>query len=418
MILTLKIAFWILLALLFYTYVGYGLVLAGWVWLRRRLGLGASNRVSRADEDVLIPPRVALVIPAYNERACIEAKWNNSHQLDYPAEYLRLVFVTEGSNDGTTEFLEEVCQKRTSTFPQLTILSGAVRRGKVEAINQAMDQIKEDIVVFTDANTTLNSLAIRNLVRHFQDPKVGAVAGEKRIKTLEKEALTGAGEGLYWKYESLLKRLDTQLHSVVGAAGELFAIRPDLFRPVEKDILLDDFVITLRIAQMGYRVVYEPEAYALERPSLSLTDEKKRKVRIATGGFQAMWRLRTLFDLSRHPLLSFQFVSHRALRWVVAPFALVGVWLLSGLLMHWEQGIYTALWVSQLVFYGLAALGYWLETQQRRSRVTFVPFYFSFMHWCVLLGLYRYLAVGVSSGIWEKVPRAAEQQSFVSSPPS
>jgi cellulose synthase/poly-beta-1,6-N-acetylglucosamine synthase-like glycosyltransferase len=407
MIFILKSSFWLLLGLLFYTYIGYGLVLLGWIWLRKITS--RSTTASSSGGATSYIPTVALVVPAYNERSCISAKWDNCLQLDYPADHLHLFFVTEGSSDGTTEWLEQKRNESGSTLlPAVTLLAGAERRGKVEAINQAMQHVAADVVVFTDANTHLNDQAIRRLVSHFQDEKVGAVAGEKRIEMLEKEAAAGAGEGVYWKYESALKRLDTRLHTVVGAAGELFAIRRSCFRPIEPDTLLDDFVMTLRIAQAGYRVVYEPEAYALERPSFSLQDEKKRKVRIAMGGFQAMSRLRSLWYPFTNPLLSFQYVSHRALRWAVAPFALVGVFALSSILAYQLGGAYSLIWYAQLAFYGLAALGYLLETRKLRSKLSFVPFYFTFMHWCVLLGYYRYATEGVSSGIWEKVTRSSE----------
>ena len=162
-----------------------------------------------------------------------------------------------------------------------------------------------------------------------KDPNVGAVAGEKRISTEGSEAAAGAGEGLYWKYESFLKKLDTQLYSVVGAAGELFAVRTKLFGEVEKDTLLDDFMVSLRIAADGYRVIYEPDAYASERPSFSIQDEMKRKIRIASGGFQSITRLGFLWNIFKYGLLSFQYVSHRAMRWAVAPFCLPLIFLLN-----------------------------------------------------------------------------------------
>ncbi|MCY7353182.1 MAG: glycosyltransferase family 2 protein, partial [Cytophagaceae bacterium] len=242
---TLELLFWTLFFLVFYTYLGYGVLATGLVLLRRLIG-----RRRRVPNNPDFLPPLTLVVPAYNEIDCLEDKLLNSLSLDYPPEQLRLLFITEGSNDGTPEWIKGWQRHE----PRLEVIGGRERRGKIEAINRAMPHVRTPIVVFTDANTMLNRQALRNLVRHFEDRRVGAVAGEKRIEALDTEAAAGAGEGLYWKYESWLKKLDTELHTVVGAAGELFAIRTELYQPVERDTLLDDFMISLRIAAWGYRV--------------------------------------------------------------------------------------------------------------------------------------------------------------------
>lgn len=395
----LEIIFWLCIALTFYTYIGYGLIVWVLVTIRQKLGLKKESLFTP-----LYEPTVTVVIPAYNERECIEAKWLNTLALDYPQDKLAILFVTEGSTDGTTEYLEDLAQNSPNKC-SLKVIGGEIRRGKIEAVNEAMKHVKSDIVVFTDANTTLNSSALRKMTRHFFDPKVGAVAGEKRIQVQASDAAAGVGEGLYWKYESFLKRLDTQLNSVVGAAGELFAVRRNLFQTVEKDTLLDDFVISLRIAEAGYQVVYEPEAYAIEKPSFSIGEEQKRKVRIAAGGFQAMSRLRTLLNVFQHPTLTFQYVSHRAMRWGVVPFCLVLLVLISMILANKHSLLFTTMFYSQIVFYGMAGLGYMLEQKNLRFKLLFVPFYFTFMNACAILGFWQYRQ-GIHSGIWEKSRRA------------
>lgn len=398
----LELFFWGLLALVFYTYLGYGLLLAGLVGLRRLIG---RRRPVPAPGAHL--PEVTLIVPAYNEMSCLEDKLLNSLALDYPADRLRLLFVSEGSTDGTTEFLHGW----RLVEPRLAVIGGSERRGKVEAMNAAMRQVETPIVVFTDANTALNRHALRYLVRHFADPGVGAVAGEKRVQSGDSAAAAGAGEGLYWKYESWLKRLDTELHTVVGAAGELFAVRTDLYAPVEPDSLLDDFMISMRIAGQGYRVVYEPEAYALEGPSASIGEEQKRKVRIAAGGFQSMARLKPLLNPLRDGWLTFQYLSHRVLRWAVTPFCLPLLVLVNALLLALPELalprlVYALLLVGQILFYGAAYVGHRLENQQVRVKAFFVPYYFAFMNYCALLGYRRYRR-GNETGVWEKAKRAA-----------
>lgn len=382
--------------LVFYTYLGYGLV----AWLLVKMRRKRPAAVSPTDL-----PHVTLIVPAYNERDYLPQKLQNCLEQDYPADRLHLLFVVEGSTDGSEEFLTQ------RNLPNLRILSGSERLGKIAAMNKAMQQVQTPITIFTDANTHLNKQAVSRLVSRFTEG-VGAVTGEKRIQTDASESAAGSGEGLYWRYESFLKRLDAELHTIVGAAGELFAIRTDLFEPVEADTLLDDFVISLRIAGRGYRVEYAPDAYALERPSHSVTEEKKRKVRIATGGFQAMKRLAYLLNVSRYGLLSFQYVSHRVLRWAVTPFCLPLLLLLNGLILA-VPGLSSsawALWLTvlllQTVFYVAAYIGYVLESRQTRWKLTFVPFYFVFMNWCVLLGFARYNR-GNLSGVWEKSRRAS-----------
>jgi cellulose synthase/poly-beta-1,6-N-acetylglucosamine synthase-like glycosyltransferase len=392
-----EICFWLCISLVVYTYLGYGI--AAWILVKFRNVLG---KQFKQYNDPTFLPKVTLAIPAYNEISCIESKLKNTFSLDYPSDRLEVLFITEGSNDGTTQYISS----NLSAYPTMKMIGGDTRRGKIEAMNMAVKTIDSPIVIFTDANTHLNNQVIRNIVRHFQDPVVGAVAGEKRIETQGSEAAAGAGEGLYWKYESFLKRLDTKLYSVVGAAGELFAVRTHLFGEVEKDTLLDDFMVSLRIAADGYRVIYEPDAYASERPSFSIQDEMKRKIRIASGGFQSIARLGFLWNIFKYGLLSFQYISHRAMRWAVAPFCLPLIFLLNLALVVVEPSlIYQLFMVGQIIFYLLAIIGYYLENKKIRVKPLFVPFYFSFMNYCAIKGYLRYRN-GLTSGIWEKVKRA------------
>lgn len=403
----LSLVFWLLMALVLYTYLGYGLVLYVLVKLRRLLGIG--QRVLPPASE---PAHVTVVIPAYNEIECLPAKLANCLAQNYPADRLHLLFVIEGSTDGSAEWLAT----QQAHVPNLAVLSGTRRLGKIEAMNNAMQQVHTPLVIFTDANTTLNPEAVSRLVRRFDGENVGAVTGEKRIQLQSVEAATGSGEGLYWRYESFLKRFDAELHTIVGAAGELFAIRTALYEPVEADTLLDDFMISLRIAARGFRVEYEPEAYALERPSLSIREEQKRKVRIATGGFQSIQRLTGLLNVFRYGWLSFQYVSHRVLRWAVTPFCLpllfvFNLAIVAQLLLTTRPFLTTAFWTlmltGQVLFYGLAYIGYQNEDRQTRWKPAFVPFYFVFMNICVVLGLARYWQGGIS-GIWEKAARTTQ----------
>lgn len=400
-----SVLFLCLILIVLYTYVGYGVVIWFLVKVRRKMGIffRPATQPAQAED-------VTIVVPAYNELAYLPAKLQNCLDQDYPAAHLHFLFVVEGSNDGSAEYLEQA----KATIPNLSTISGSRRLGKIEAMNNAMPQVKTPITIFTDANTELNLQAVTNLVKRFYYENVGAVTGEKRIRTNVSESAAGSGEGLYWRYESFLKRLDAELHTIVGAAGELFAIRTELYGRVEADTLLDDFMISLRIAEQGYRVEYEPDAYAFERPSHSVAEEMKRKVRIATGGFQSISRLKHLFNFFKYGWLSFQYTSHRVLRWAVTPFCLpmlvlLNIFILVQLGQQNANWVLLAFWwlvfIGQVGFYLLAYTGYVLENKQTRWKLAFVPFYFVFMNWCVLLGFVRYCN-GNISGVWEKAKRA------------
>jgi len=217
--------------ILFYNYIGYGILLWALVKVKRLL---VKTKPAAAPYE----PEVTLIVAAYNEEAVIEEKIVNTLALDYPKEKLRLLFITDGSTDSTPAII--------SSYPTIKLLHSNTRSGKTAALNRAMEHVQTPYVIFCDANTLLNTAAVRNIVQHYADERTGGVAGEKKVIS-EDAAGAAATEGVYWKYESFLKKLDAELYSVVGAAGELFSVRTALFQPVEEAVILDDFVISLRI---------------------------------------------------------------------------------------------------------------------------------------------------------------------------
>lgn len=385
-----EMLFLVFLAIIFYAYIGYGLLLGVLVKIKGRF----SPMDLPPSEDNF--PEVTVVIAAYNEADILEEKIRNTLALDYPAGHLKVLFVTDGSDDLSHEIL--------GRYPDLIHMHQPVRKGKIAAVSRVMPQVTTPVTVFTDANTLLNPGAIRNLVKHLTSPLMGAVAGEKRILAEAADTAAGAGEGFYWRYESLLKTWDAALYSVVGAAGELFAIRTELFEPLPEDTLIEDFVLTLNIARRGYRVAYAPDAFALEAPSASISEELKRKVRIAAGGLQAVWRLRDLLNPFRYGVLSFQYISHRVLRWTLAPLGLLVVGGSNLVLGMGGNGFYSTILAGQILFYLAAAGGYMLENRQIRLKPFFIPFYFCVMNYAVFAGFFR-LMRGQQSVVWEKAQR-------------
>ena len=386
-----EILFWIGIGIVFYTYLGYGIVLYLMVKIKE---LFVKPRLPRLPETL---PEATLLIAAYNEEAIVASKMVNCRQLDYPADKLRLVWITDGSNDNTNERLKE--------YPEVTVLYQPRRQGKTAALNRALPYVNTPYVIFTDANTMLNKGAIKEIIRQFSDPRVGCVAGEKRVEIQAEQGAT-AGEGIYWKYESALKRLDYRLYSTVGAAGGLFAIGPSLLEQMPPDTLLDDFILSLRIAMKGYKIAYSKEAYALEGASLNMREEEKRKVRISAGGLQSVWRLRGLLNMFRYGILSFQYISHRVLRWTLTPVVLFALLPLNLLLACTGHTLYTVILALQLAFYLLGYLGYKMEKRNIRNKLLFIPYYFLFMNINVIRG-YSYLAKHKGTGAWEKAKRGA-----------
>ena len=394
MMTTLQILFWLSLFLVFYTHLGYGILLYMLVKLKE-LFVKPVRRQLPPDKRL---PDVTLFITAFNEEEVVDEKMRNCLGLDYPADKLHIVWTTDGSNDSTNQRLEN--------WPQATVHFQPLRQGKTAAMTRGMMLVDTPLVVFTDANTMLNREAIREIVRAFEDPKVGCVAGEKRIAVQEKDGAAAGGEGIYWKYESALKRLDYRLYSAVGAAGELFAIRTSLFEQMPPDTLLDDFILSLRIAMRGYKIAYSKEAYALESASLNMREEEKRKVRISAGGLQSVWRLRGLLNMFRYGILSFQYVSHRVLRWTLTPVVLFALLPLNLLLACTGHTLYTVILALQLAFYLMGYLGYKMEQRNLRNKLLFIPYYFLFMNINVIRG-YSYLAKHKGTGAWEKAKRGA-----------
>lgn len=384
----LEILFWISLFVTFYAFLGYGILLYCLVLIKR---LFSAKKIP--DENY--QPFVSLVIPCFNEAPILDAKVSNCRAIDYPADKLEIVFITDGSTDNSTEVLKK--------YPDIKVLHENRRGGKTAAENRAMKHITSEIVVFTDANTILNPEVIKNIVRHFSDPHTGCVSGEKRVLADEKDTAT-AGEGIYWKYESFLKKLDSELYSAVGAAGELVAFRTSLYRPMPEDTLLDDFIQSMEIAADGYRIVYEPSAYAMETGSASIKDEWIRKVRISAGGWQSVKRLAGRITPFRNFTLFFQYFSHRVLRWVVTPFLLILMFILNFFLVFSGSVFYQVLFLLQVLFYMAAFAGWYLENKKTRMKILFVPYYFCMMNLAAIYGFRRFIS-GPQKGAWEKAKR-------------
>ena len=390
-----KIVFWIALLIVFYTYIGYGILLYIIIRLKRLLKEVPFQPAMPADEEL---PTMTLMICAYNEEDVVKEKMENTLALDYPKDKFRIMWVTDGSNDRTNELLK--------AYPEVDIVFSPERKGKTAALKHGLRELKTRYVAFTDANTMINSGALREIARLFSDPSVGCVSGEKRVAARKAGEMAAEGEGLYWKYESTLKRWDSELYSAMGAAGELYAIDPKLCREVPDEALLDDFMLSMYVVQAGKRIAYTPDAFAREYGSANIYEESKRKRRIAAGGLQSIWWLRSMLNPLKQPLVTFQYVSHRVLRWSITPIAMVVLLLVNIALVAMGAGpFYTVMLILQAIFY-LMALAGWLQNRfGYKNKLLYTAYYFVFMNFNVFRGM-SYLRTHGKSGAWEKAKRS------------
>lgn len=379
--------FWVLIGAILYSYLGYTLIL---IIIR----CFTKKQIPKPLTEL---PSVTLFIAAYNEKEFIGAKLANSDALDYPKDKLEQLWVTDGSDDGSDLLLQQ--NKRIKVCHQ------DERKGKIGAINRGMEFVTTPIVLFTDANTLLSPQTIKQVVYQFSDPQTGCVTGEKRILKSEFEGAVSSGEGIYWKYESFIKKLESDINTTIGAAGELFAIRTSLFYKMEPDLILDDFAISLGIAAKGYKIKYAPEAVALESSSSSIREELKRKIRIAAGGLQTLFRMKELLNIFKYRMLSFQYWSHKVFRWTVLPLAMFLCFIINIFLIFQKPTyLYISMMLIQIIFYFLAAIGLVLRNIKSHLHFIFVPYYIVTMNYAVWLGALRYLR-GKQSINWEKAKR-------------
>lgn len=387
-----EIFFWTCVFIVFYVFVGYGMLISILAKIK-----GTKPIETLADEDL---PEVTFLVAAYNEEEIIEEKIKNTLALDYPKDKLKIKIVTDGSNDGTNDIV--------SRFSEAELCFKPERAGKIAAVNRVMPSVESGLTVFTDANVMINKDGLKNMIRHFQSNLVGAVSGEKTVLSKEEDGASSSGEGFYWKYESFLKRKDAEWNTLVGSAGELFAIRTHLYENIDTNTLIEDFVMTMKLSAKGYKVAYEPQALAMETGSANIEEETKRKVRISAGGIQAVIMLLPLLNLFKYGKLTFQYISHRALRWTLMPLALVGAF--TSIFFLAPQGWpYDLIMRLELIFAILALAGYAMRNGETKIKALYIPYYFIYMHYCVVLGWIKYFR-GKQQVTWDKAKRATPLQ--------
>jgi len=395
-----ELVFWISLAIVLYTYFGFPLILQLLVLIKKRF----KRSQNLPDDKQKFWPRVTLLISAYNEEKVIEEKILNSLAINYPKTKFEILITSDGSDDGTPEIVKKFESKG------VRLLHQPERRGKMAAINRSIPETTGEIIVFSDANNMYDPEAVRHLITPFIDPKVGGTNGAKYI--LEGDGALGEAEGLYWRYESQIKKLETQLVSSTAVAGEIFAIRRELFERPPDNIINDDFYMAMRLIKRGFNIHYAEQAKSYERVSPTAQDEVKKRARINAGRYQAVFASGKLLPFTR-PLITWQVVSHKYFRLLV-PFAMLGAFISNLILVILYSSVATSgfmtvsmaavLLLIQGIFYLSALIYPFIRKGTILANVLYLPTFLINSNFASLIGALRYFS-NQQSTKWERVSR-------------
>jgi cellulose synthase/poly-beta-1,6-N-acetylglucosamine synthase-like glycosyltransferase len=373
-----KILFWLIIFIIFYTYAGYS-------FITLLLSLFLDRSVRKKE----IYPRVTFLITAYNEGKSIAAKLENTLTLDYPRKKLEVIVASDASTDAT----DNIVSQYQSRGVILNRVEG--RLGKTETQNKTVTIATGDIIIFSDATTKYNKDAIRNIVQNYADSQVGAVSGRYEYVN-PTGAAVGIGTVLFWKYENLIKRMQTRIRTITGCCGCIYSVRRDLYEPLPPDII-SDLVEPLKILEKGYRIAFEPEAVAYEETTETAKEEFGMRVRVISRGMYGLWFMRCLFNPLRYGFISFQLFSHKVLRWMI-PFMLS--LLLASNIFLIDKTFYAVCFIGQVLFYFGAVGGYILDKRGKKVKLLALPLYYCVVNVASMAAFFRNIK-GKKSIVWE-----------------
>jgi cellulose synthase/poly-beta-1,6-N-acetylglucosamine synthase-like glycosyltransferase len=366
--------------LLFYTYVGYPLLVTLLSFLRPVCAT-----------DLKHTPTVSMLIAAHNEEAGIEKKLQQTVALDYPADKLEILVLSDGSVDRTDEIVKSFPD------PRVRLVRVEPRKGKTNAQNFGVREAKGDVLVFSDATTIYHSQAIRKLAANYADSHVGAVSGRYQYFDAAGDSPTGLGSVAFWNYENLIKRAQSRLGTITGCCGCIYSVRRSVYTDLNPDII-SDLVQPLWAIQKGYRVVFETEALAYEETTQSTQEEFSMRVRVVTRGMRGLLSVPDLFKPWKHPWICFQLVSHKVLRWLVPVFLLI-LFLANIALVSKPFFAFTL--ALQIVFYLWALLARYVPIH-RTWKILGVPLFFCTLNAAALVSLFKLLR-GQKYTVWQPV---------------
>lgn len=396
--------FWVSAGLALYTYAVYPLLLVllaslHQLWGDLRFAASRGNRRRAFSE---ARPSVSLLFAAYNEEAVIVQKMENCRAIEYLPDKLEILVGCDGCSDRTAELARAAAVPGARVFDEGPF---AQRSGKPEVLNRLVKEARGELVVFSDANTMLNPGAVSLLARHFTDPRIGCVCGELRLVSPDGSPKP---EGLYWRYEVFLKFLESRLNLLLGANGGVYAIRRELFTPLPKQAIIDDFLVAMRIRDAGHCVIYDPEAVAYEEAAAGVPEEFRRRIRIGAGNYHALRFTARLLSPTAGAVF-FSYWSHKVIRWLV-PFALPVAFVSAvALALQGEDGgdgrlFYAACALAGAMLAVLGVIGYRLELKNVHRSLFSVPYYFLSMNLALFLGFVRFVS-GSQTAVWLRTPR-------------
>jgi cellulose synthase/poly-beta-1,6-N-acetylglucosamine synthase-like glycosyltransferase len=369
MILPVELLFWFSSGALIYVYMGYPLLLAivGSFFQRSASNLGYT-------------PRLSFLIAAYNEELRIQKKIEDTLALDYPAELMEILVLSDGSTDRTDALVESFAN------PRVRLLRIEGRKGKTNAQNEGVTKASGEVLVFSDATTTYHRQALQFLATNYSDPSVGAVSGRYQYFDPAGSSPTGLGSVAFWNYENFIKKAQSRIRTITGCCGCIYSIRRTAYTALPPDII-SDLVQPLHVIRKGYRVVFEDRALAFEETTQSTSEEFSMRVRVVTRGIRGMLSVTDLLKPWMYPWVSLQLWSHKALRWLVPFFLLI---LLSSNFALWNHHEYRLFLSAQVFFYFLSGLSVWLPIH-RKWRLLGIPLYFCVLNAAALVSVIEVL---------------------------
>lgn len=379
-----QVLFWIVFTAICMHYVGFGVL----VYL---VSLVYRKKHKVAD----IQPSVSFIIAAYNEERIIRETILNDLKIEYPKDLIEFIVVSDGSSDSTPQIVSEFQGQGVISLHQ------PQRQGKTAALNRAVATAKNEILVFSDANSMFRKDAISKLVRHFADESIGGVCGRKSVLQ-HADRNASVGDNLYWRYESALKQAESHLGSIPTADGEIFALRKSLYQTVPTALINDDLVITFNIIEQGKRVIYDQEAITEEQASITLGDDFNVKSRMVYGGIQII----SLYKKLLNPIASwfgFQFFLHKTLRYFMW-LCLALIFVLNALCFSMHP-FYAVFFGLQVAFYLMAFIGYQMDKRGKKSGLFYLPYYYCNVNLAAFKGFLFFLKQRSTVDIWKKAQR-------------
>jgi cellulose synthase/poly-beta-1,6-N-acetylglucosamine synthase-like glycosyltransferase len=381
--------------LILYTYAGYPLLLALLSVLKRR-------KIKDIGANFSETPNVSFIITAYNEERAIREKILATLELDYPEEKIEIIVASDGSTDRTEEITHSF------SFRKVKLISVSGRKGKTEAQNAAVLQAAGDILVFSDATSVYEKDAIRELVRVFNDPEVGCVGGQLKYRA-DGDSASSKGGKTYWKYERWIKENESEIDSLIGVSGAIYAVRKSIYTPIPPD-QISDFVIALQTVEYGYRVAYASRAICTETTLRKAGNEFGMRVRVALRSFRALWYKRAIFNPFRYGFYSIQLISHKFFRYLI-PQMLIVLVLFNALLL--DNVVYRYFFGLQIGFYSLAITGRILDSKGYSLRPASMAYYFCLINIASLLAFLKFMA-GEKVITWEPVRQGQREHEKIS----